>query len=124
MQKKLLFITPIFPSSAEEDTIIPFIYQFTKYYKSMHPEVIIDVLSFHYPEQKGMHMIDGIQVYSLGKSFQKKYTFLSSLYAACKKVYQMHRNNNYTGILSFWYGKTAWTGEIMGKILKIKHLNY
>ncbi len=121
MQKRLLFITPIFPSSAQDDTITPFIYQFTKYYVRAYPDVKIDVLSFHYPLQKGMHVMDGIRVYSLGFGFKKKHTYLTSLYAACRKTFQLHRKNKYAGILSLWYGKTALTGEIMRTFLKINH---
>ena len=55
--KRLLFITPIFPGSDKEDTIVPFVYQFTKYYARQFSDLKIDVLTLHAPK-KGNYQIE------------------------------------------------------------------
>lgn len=119
--KRLLFITPIFPCSEKDDTIVPFVYQFTKYYSQKYSEIKIDVLTLYYPVAKESYKIDNITIHPLGIRSKKKRFYLLGLFKGCLKIYSLQKKNNYQGVLSFWYGKTALMGQLLSFFFKIKH---
>lgn len=124
MRKKLLFITPIFPKSKKEDTIVPFIYQFSDYFSEKYKDVKIDVLALNYPFEKGVYTIDNITIYAVGGNFKKGiypiFRFVKSLQFAIK----LFTKNKYAGVLSFWYGQTAVIGKILEYFFKTKHYTW
>lgn len=119
MSKRLLFITPIFPKDASEDSVVPFIFQFTKEFTT-NTEVKVDVISLMYPFSKTSYSVDGIDVYPIGSRFRKSVRKLPFLFKAIYKGIQLFRKNNYDGVLCFWYRESTFVGKIISGLFKKK----
>lgn len=119
--KKLLFIVPIFPSSDKDDTIVPFVYQFAKYYSEKFSEVKIEVITLYYPRAKESYEIGNITIHPLGLRSKKKRFYLLGILKGCLKIHALQKKNKYQGILSFWYGKTALLAEVVSLLYRVKH---
>lgn len=124
MNKRLLFIIPIFPKSIDEDTIVPFIFQFCTFFQKKYPLVKIDVLTLEYPKHKKEYNINGIRVFTLKKSFKGKIGGFLQLLNAIKKGILLQNKYKYIGVLSFWYSKPAIIGHILKKIFKLNHYTW
>ncbi len=121
MHRKLLFITPLFPTSKDEDTIVPFIFQFTERFRQEHPAIEIHVLALNYPLKKGTYTINGITVYALGGGFKKGIFSFYRLLKGLKKASQLYKKNKYVGIISFWYGTSAIIGNTLRSRFNVIH---
>ncbi len=121
MQKKVLVICPIFPSSLEDDTIVPFVAQFCYYFGRKHPEITLEVLSLKYPIDQDVFSINTIKIHSIKGGFQSKIGNLKTLYKGYKKAKELHRKNSYDAILSFWYLESAILGKLLHKKYNIPH---
>lgn len=120
MKKKLLFIVPIFPKHMEDDTIVPFIFQFSLYFTNYYKDIDVDIISVRYPKSKPYN-IDKLSIFPIGVGFNKKNITVWALLKTILKGLHLFRKNKYDGILSFWYGETALSGKILGFIFKTKH---
>ncbi|MES2411837.1 MAG: glycosyltransferase [Bacteroidota bacterium] len=119
MSKRLLFITPIFPKDATEDTVVPFIFQFTQQF-SYDTDVKIDVISLMYPFSQTPYKIGNIAVFPIGSQFKNSVKQLPYLIKAIYKAIQLSRKNNYDGVLCFWYRESALVGKIVSLLMRKK----
>jgi glycosyltransferase involved in cell wall biosynthesis len=124
MSKKLLFIIPLFPKSKEDDTIVPFIYQFSTYFSKKYKDVKIDILTLNYPFKRSVYTIDNITIYAIGGNFKKGLHPIFRFFRSIKFALYLYKKNNYDGILSFWYGQTAIIGKILANFYKKKHFTW
>ena len=119
--EKFLFITPIFPSSKEEDTIVPFIYQFADQFSKKYPKTKIDVLAINYPYEKELYQIDNITIYSTRGKFKKGIHSYIRFIKAVRLAFKLYRKHRYTSILSFWYGTSAMIGKLLKLVFRCQH---
>ncbi|WP_405207433.1 glycosyltransferase [Aquimarina sp. LLG6339-5] len=124
MKKKLLFITPLFPGNKDEDTIVPFIYQFCNYLDTNYNDLEIDVITLRYPIKKKEYNINSIKVYAIGGGFKTKLNSILVISKAFIKALKLFRRNDYDGILSFWYSDTAILGKLLRFIFRVKHFTW
>lgn len=120
MKKKLLFIVPIFPKHLEDDTIVPFIFQFSLFFTNYYKNIDVHIISVRYPKSKPYN-INKLSIFPIGSGFNKKSLTVWSILKTIFKDFHLFRKNKYDGILSFWYGETALSGRILGFIFKTKH---
>ncbi len=124
MKKRLLFIVPIFPNRIEDDTIVPFIFQFCLYLNDNFNDLEIDIITLRYPIKKEKYTLNSLNIYPIGGGFKNKW---NSLFIICKSVLKgiaLFKNNRYDGFLSFWYSDAAIVGKILKRIFKIPHYTW
>ncbi|MDT7833050.1 glycosyltransferase [Flavobacteriaceae bacterium S356] len=121
MDGKLLFITPLFPSSKDEDTIVPFIFQFTEQFSQKYPSIEIHILAINYPLEKGIYMINNSTIYAMGGGFNKGLFSFVRFFKSLRKALSLYKKHRYTGVLSFWYGTSAIIGNILKSRFKVTH---
>lgn len=119
--KKLLFIVPIFPKDTEDDTIVPFIYQFCDFFNKQYSSLEIEILTLKYPLINGAYTINGITVHSISGGFKNKLYTLITIFRGFIKGYKLLRKNKHDGILSFWYSDTALIGHLLKRFFGVKH---
>jgi glycosyltransferase involved in cell wall biosynthesis len=119
MTKRLLFITPIFPQHSAEDTVVPFISQFTQQFTE-DTDVKIDVISLMYPFSTEQYTIGKVTVYPIGSNFKSFLKQIPFLIKAILKGKSLHKQNPYDGVLCFWYRESALVGKVLSRFLKIK----
>ncbi|WP_108803811.1 glycosyltransferase [Aquimarina sp. Aq107] len=124
MKKKLLLITPLFPGNKDEDTIVPFIYQFCNYLDTNYNDLEIDVITLRYPIKKKEYNINSIKIYAIGGGFKTKLNSILVISKAFIKALKLFRRNDYDGILSFWYSDTAILGKLLKFIFRVKHFTW
>ena len=121
MSKRLLFITPIFPQNDREDSVVPFISQFSQQFET-HTEVQIDVISLMYPFSAKKYTLGNINVYPIGSNFKPFYQQIPFLVQAILKGRSLYKNHHYDGVLCFWYRESALVGKVLSYWLKIKQV--
>ena len=123
MNKRLLFITPIFPKNIEEDNVVPFISQFTKRFAlDTAIEIEIDIITLMYPFTTEKYSIANINIYPLGSNFIPFFRQIPFLFRAVLKGTQLNKEHKYDGILCFWYRESALVGRILNLILHVKQI--
>ncbi len=121
MTKKLLFITPIFPKSIDEDSVVPFISQFTQSF-AQNTNVEIDVISLMYPFFSKKYAVGNVNVYPIGSKFKSIFRQIPFLIKAIFKGNSLGKKNKYDGILCFWYRESALIGWFLSYLLNIKQI--
>jgi glycosyltransferase involved in cell wall biosynthesis len=121
MKKRLLFITPLFPKNSAEDTVVPFVSQFTKHF-AQNTDVVIDVISLMYPFSSKQYRYENITVYPIGSNFKRSFRLFPYMLMAIVKGISLCKKNNYDGILCFWYRESTLIGRVLSKIFKIKQI--
>lgn len=117
--KRLLFITPIFPKDITQDYVVPFIYQFTDAF-SNYTNIQIDVISLMYPFTNEQYQIKNITIYPIGSNFVKPIKQIPYFLKAISKGITLCKKNKYDGILCFWHREAALIGTILSKIFGLK----
>lgn len=120
MQKKILFISPMFPENEDKNVVLPFITQFTQEF-SNSPDVHVDVLTLMFPKSEN-YFFENIRVYPVGSGFKKSFRIIPYFIKAIFIGIQLCRKNKYEGILCFWYAQSALIGKALSKIFKIKQI--
>lgn len=121
MSKRLLFITPIFPQNASEDSVVPFINQFTQQFET-NTDVKIDVISLMYPFSSSNYTIGNVTVYPIGSNFKPLFKQIPFLIKAILKGRSLHKRHQFDGVLCFWYRESALVGKALCYWLKIKQV--
>lgn len=121
MNKRLLFITPIFPKSINEDHVVPFISQFTQRFEN-DTSVQIDVISLMYPFCNHKYSFGNITVHPIGSNFVSNYRKIPFLFKAILKGFQLFKQHKYDGVLCFWYRESALVGRILNLLLNVKQV--
>jgi glycosyltransferase involved in cell wall biosynthesis len=119
MSKRLLFITPIFPKNIDEDSVVPFISQFTQAFAET-TDVHIEVISLMYPFSSKKYSIGEINVYPIGSKFVPFIKQIPFLIKAIFKGKSLFKQNKYDGILCFWYRESALIGWLLSYFLNVK----
>ena len=123
MKKRILCITPLFPESPQDDTVVPFIYQFIRHFRRQK-NVEIEILTLYYPFKRSCLEFDGLVIHSIGGGFNKGLRNYWTFTVALAMAIQLYRKNRYDGVLSFWYGKTAIIGKVLKSFFKTKHFTW
>ncbi|WP_299211984.1 glycosyltransferase family 4 protein [uncultured Aquimarina sp.] len=124
MKKKLLFITPLFPKNKDDDTIVPFIYQFCNYLDTNFDDLQIDIIALRYPDKKKEYSINSLKIYPVGGGFKTKWNSVLVISKALIKGIKLFGRTDYDGILSFWYSDTAIVGNLLKLIFRVKHFTW
>lgn len=121
MTKRLLFITPIFPKDATQDSVVPFISQFTQQFTTQ-TQVQIDVISLMYPFTTEKYTVGNVNVYPMGSGFKSFWQQIPYLLKAISKGKSLHRQDPYDGILCFWYRESALLGKVLSKWIGLRQI--
>lgn len=117
----LIILTPGFPENEAESTCIPPQQIFVRALKENNPRLNIIVLTFQYPFFSAKYQWYGVDVVSFGgKDKGRVYRKLTGIrvWAELKKI---HKSYNIIGLLSFWIGKCAFTGNWFAEKYHLKH---
>jgi len=121
MTKRLLFITPIFPTEIAGDRAVPFISQFTQQFVT-DTDAEVDVISLMYPFSTQKYTVGKVTVYPMGSNFKSSLKQIPYLIKAVLKGKSLHKQNPYDGILCFWYRESALVGKLLSHWLCIKQI--
>ncbi|NMH86668.1 glycosyltransferase family 4 protein [Flavivirga algicola] len=116
MNKRLLFITPMFPKDKAEDTIVPFITHFTETFVN-NTDAEVDILALMFPLSKD-YFYEGIKVYTIKSGYKKKLKMFPYLIKAISRGIYLDKKNNYDGILCFWYSQSTLVGKVISKFTR------
>lgn len=121
-KKHLLILCPGFPKDENDFLCIPPLQAYLLQLKHQHPELLISVLSLHYPEGKSTYQWHDIQVFSpfgINERFPKS---LVVKMQGLKLIHSINRLNPITVIHSFWLGDCSFVGDLASRLYGIKHL--
>jgi glycosyltransferase involved in cell wall biosynthesis len=118
--RRLLYITPIFPADAEDDSAVPFLTHFCE--NSAENEIQIDIISLMYPFTTGSYQFGKLIVHPIGGGFKRSYKKIPLLLKAIWKGIHLVRKHKYDGILCFWYREAALVGKIINVFSRTKFI--
>ncbi len=117
----LVILIPGFPKDENDSTCLPSQQVFVRCLKSLYPELHIIVLSFQYPYHRSPYQWHGIEVIPFSgrnRGGIRRLWLRQNIYDCLKKIHLQH---NLIGLLSFWYGECAVSGNRFGKKYGIRH---
>ncbi len=118
----ILVITPGFPENENDTSCIPPMQEYFKELKHLFPEFRISVVALHYPYKNGFYSWNGIKIYVCGGKGRKLpfrlFVWLKGFIASLR----INREIKINVIHSFWLGESALIGNIISRILKVKHI--
>ena len=117
----LIILTPGFAKDEADSTCLPAIQNFVSTVNSKFAAVKIIILAFDYPFFTSQYQWKNNRVVSFNgyrKQYLKKLIKWITIWT---KLNQLKRENNITGILSFWCGECAWIGNRYAKRHQLKH---
>ena len=120
----LIIISPGFPENEEDTACIPPQQIFVKALKEVNPKLNIVILTLQYPFFFGEYFWHGIKVISFGsKNRSRLFNWLTVIWAkhALKKIYTEHK---VIGLLSFWFGKSAFIANNFAQKNKLPHYSW
>jgi len=120
-QPTLVILTPGFPANEEDSTCLPLQQSFVKTLKDIHPGLNLIILSFQYPFQHSKYAWHDIPVISFGGKNKGGLSRLLLWRKVNKKLEQLRKGKNITGILSFWCGECSLIGKRFSGKYGIKH---
>ena len=118
----LVILIPGFAASESDTTCLPMQQSFIHCLQKKYPQMPVIVLALQYPYFKKTYQWKGITVTSFaGKNRSGIARLLTrkKIFATLKKLKQ---ERGIKGILSFWYGESAWVGKQFAKRNGIRHL--
>jgi 1,2-diacylglycerol 3-alpha-glucosyltransferase len=118
----ILFLVPGFPKDEQDTTCIPALQQYVYHFAKSNPDIQIGVIAFQYPYRKRKYSWHGIEIYPCGGEGRRRFGRLVTWLIAIIYVLQARIKNRAWLIHSFWLEECAFIGQLMSKILFIKHL--
>ncbi|MES2372769.1 MAG: glycosyltransferase family 4 protein [Bacteroidota bacterium] len=120
-QKTLVILSPGFPSNEKDSTCLPAQQALVRSLNTLFPSTKIIILAFQYPYTNTRYTWHGNPVIPLnGKTRNKPYRWLV-WYKACRELKKIYRNEQVTGLLSFWVDECAMIGHHFSKRKNLPH---
>jgi glycosyltransferase involved in cell wall biosynthesis len=117
----LIILTPGFPANEDDSTCVPPQQIFVKALKEAAPLLDVIVLTFQYPFFSGEYQWHGVTVCAFGSKNNNRLSFGLARIRVWRKLEQLNKTHAITGLLSFWLGKCARTGNAFAKKYKLPH---
>jgi glycosyltransferase involved in cell wall biosynthesis len=121
-RNRILLLVPGFPKDEDDSTCIPALQQHVYHFAKFSPDIHVGVIAFQYPYIKRKYSWYGIEVYPCGGEGRRRFGRLITWLTAIKYILRMHFNSKILLIHSFWLEECAFVGQLMSKILFVKHI--
>ena len=116
LQKHILFISPAFPKTLEEDYIVTYITNYIKALSELRPEYKISIITTGYPKETTQYIHHNAEVHSFG-SQQKRPKWKKPLFwrRVIKAAEKINENNKVTAIHALWLSECAVIAQRLSK---------
>ena len=119
--RTLVILTPAFPANESETVWVQSKQLFVRKLKENFPSLKIIILSFNYPYHTREYLWRGIRVIGFNGMHTRKLKRLLLWMRVWRKLKSIKKQENISGILSFWCGECALVGNRFAKRNAIKH---
>ena len=119
LNKRILYITPGFPTDENDTTCIPALQEFFEELNTRNISPL--VVALHYPASKNYYW-KGIPVHALGLNNPHPVKQLWQETKISKHIQQLALEHGAELVHSFWIGDAAWHGQNVAKALHIPHV--
>lgn len=118
----ILVITPGFPENEKDTDCIPSMQNYFRFLKKKFPEILITVISIHYPYVSGAYNWNNIEVFSCGAcSISQPIRFIYWVRAVSYAL-KINKIQKVDIIHSFWLTETALIAVLVNMIIQTKHI--
>ncbi len=121
-KKILVILTPAFAGSTTETTWLPPMQVFVKALNRSFPGLKIVILSFHYPVLAVPNYTwNGNEVTTFSAKQPRRFKQILLWLRVWKKLRQLHKQYEITGLLSLWCAECALVGKYFAAVHHLKH---
>jgi glycosyltransferase involved in cell wall biosynthesis len=120
-RKKLVILIPGFPKDETDSTCLPYHQAFICNLAKQYIDWDITVLALQYPFQASSYFFHAIPVISFGGKNKGGVSKLLLRRKVYKRLETIHREKKIDGLLSFWFGECAHTGNSFARKHSIQH---
>ena len=117
--KTLIILIPGFPANEVDSTCLPFPQTFVKHLKLLNPGLTIKVLAFQYPFFESVYEWHGVEVHALNGRNRGGFMRLFLWRTIWRRLKKIFREEQISGILSFWMGETALIAKYAAKKYRV-----
>lgn len=119
--KALVVLSPAWPAQESETSWVTTQQLFVRTLQHAYPALRIIILTFYYPYRLSTYQWNGIDVHSLDGMRNRKWRRPFFYWSVWRKLRRIRRENEVTGLLSFWCGECALAGHYFGRWNGIPH---
>ncbi len=120
----LIILSPGFAANEEDTTCLPPQQVFVKALNKNFPSLQIIILAFQYPLVKKNYRWFGNEIISFNGADKRKFSRLLLWFTVYRTLGKLNRQNNITGLLSFWCTECALVGKKFSKKNHLKHISW
>jgi len=120
----LIILTPGFPKDEADSTCVPPQQLFVKALRAVAPALNIIVLTFQYPFFSAEYSWHGVKVISFGTDKDNRFYRRFTLIRVLRTLKKLHKEHRIIGLLSFWFGKCAYAGNVFAKKHVLQHYSW
>ncbi len=117
----LVILIPGFPKDKNDSTCLPAQQNLVLHINKQFPSVKLLILAFQYPFQQKEYYWNGNKVIAFGGKNKGGLARRLLWYRVNKKLNKLKKENNITGVLSFWAGECALAGKRWSEKNAIRH---
>ncbi|HEV7780202.1 MAG TPA: glycosyltransferase [Chitinophagaceae bacterium] len=117
----LVILIPGFPEDKNDSTCLPAQQNLILHINQQFPSVKLLILAFQYPFQKKEYYWNGNKVIAFGGKNKGAFARRFLWYRVSKKLNKLKKENNITGVLSFWAGECGLIGKKWADKNGVKH---
>lgn len=121
MKKRILYISPGFPTDEKDTSCIPALQEFLAELNKRDIDPL--VIALHYPYSAIKYVWKGINVHALGLNNPHVIKRLWLEKKIPKQIQQLAIEHKTELIHSFWIGDAAWYGQNIAKALEVPHVS-
>jgi glycosyltransferase involved in cell wall biosynthesis len=120
--RHIVWVIPGFAASEEDDATIPASQKLALEFKKNYPDILLSIITLHFPFKEGMYKWNGIDVHALGGkniSFPLRFLLWRK---ALKKISELDKIQKIDLVHSFWLSESAALASLFCNKRKIPHL--
>lgn len=120
--RRILIITPGFPSCEADSTCIPAIQDYLSELIRQQPDAEISVVALHYPFAEHEYLWNGIRIYPCnGRNRKWPWRLIVWITALCK-MNRLIKLKKIQLVHSFWLGEAAWIASFCCRLFNLPHI--
>ncbi|WP_276132993.1 glycosyltransferase [Polluticoccus soli] len=115
----LLIVTPGFAANEEDTTSVPAVQQFLLSFRKIFPDIVLSLISFHYPCRNDSYDWHGIDVHTIGNKHAGGLKKLFSFYRFLKIGKKINSKVPIDGVLCFWLTDSTLAAKLLARKLNV-----
>src|SRR5262245_27749128 len=121
-RKSIVMLVPGFPANEAETDCLPAVQNFVKAIAGRNPHIVVHVISFQYPFERGSYMWNAANVHAFAGRNRRFPIRFRTWFQAGWRVRRLIASQDVIALHSFWLGECSYVGAWLSRMMGKKHI--